>query len=154
MVHVHFWGGVCKDVCSNKLARTNQRSPSDTKHLSLFCAGAKRRLELAERPLPLPPADAAAANAAAARAVDMASVAITRKETVTNLPESIEELRQVLHAQAALLEGHSTSASDEWYSEGTHTPLKGKNAHHSNQPKTTLGILLLETKVDHLLPGM
>ena len=81
----------------------------------------------------------------------MTSVAMTRKETVTNLPESIEELRQVLRVQAALLEGHSTSASDEWYSQGRQTPIKGKSTHPSH--KTTLGILLLETKVDHLLPG-
>ena len=79
---------------------------------------------------------------------DMAS---TRKDTITNLPESIEDLREVLYAQEKALQENASYSSADWYTEGTHNSLKGRDIHNTH--KTTLGLLLLETNIDHLLPG-
>ena len=76
---------------------------------------------------------------------------IARKDTITNLPESIGDLREVLHAQERELLEKASSGSAEWYTEGRHRSLKGKDTHNTHA--TTLGLLLLEAKIDHLLPG-
>jgi hypothetical protein len=60
-------------------------------------------------------------------------------------------LLQVITAQEALLKRHATKPSDEWYTGRCNSPLKTPHAQNTN--KTTLGILLHETKIDHLLPG-
>ena len=58
----------------------------------------------------------------------------------------------MLNAQEALLKRHATKSSSDWYAEGKRSPLKSSHAHNTH--KTTLGILLLETKIDHMLPGL
>jgi len=68
------------------------------------------------------------------------------------LPEQVWRcLLQVITAQESLLKRHATKPSDEWYTGRCTSPLK--TPHAQNTHKTTLGILLHETKIDHLLPG-
>ena len=123
-------------------------------------ASARRRLNLAGERLSSTPAlstsfprgqEASERRSVANCGMASQDMALTRKDTITNLPESIEDLREVLYAQEKELQENAKYSAADWYAAGTHKSLKGKDIHNTH--KTTLGLLLLETKIDHLLPG-